>query len=94
MHYKDFEKELQELDSRITIVPNPNRSNLANIKINGRDVCPIPMDIREEPDPKYVITLPNGFVVMHRSKRDATALVKSRLELIKTEEGANEFFGE
>jgi len=93
MQYKDFEKELQELDSRITIVPNPNRSNLANIKLNGTDICPIPMDIRDETDLKYSIELPNGFVVPHRSKRDATDLVKARLELIKTEQGAKDFFG-
>ncbi len=90
----DFAEELKALDPRITIVPNPNRDKISNIKIDGTDVCPIPRyEIREHRDPSYYIEMPNGMTVPHKSKEEALALVKHTLNVISTEEGANQFFG-
>lgn len=90
----DFADELRKLDSRLDIVKNPNNPSLANIKLDGMDVCPVPYpEIQEESDPNFTITFPNGFTAKHRSIREATALVKDRLEMIKTKEGADIFFG-
>jgi hypothetical protein len=92
--FPDFENELKALDSRLSIIVNPNRKGLANIKLQGRDVCPVPSEeIFDDPDPGYKITLPNGWEAQHKSKGEALARVNSILELIKTEDGANQFFG-
>lgn len=94
MKVLDFEKELQALDPRLSIVPNPNRKGIANIKIEGRDICPIPSEeIFDKPDAGYKITLPNGWEVPHQCKEGALARVHGILNMISTEEGADEFFG-
>jgi hypothetical protein len=91
--FPDFENELKAIDPRLTIVLNPNRAGIANIKLSGVDVCPIPSDfIKEEPDPMYVITFPNGYIAKHKSRREALALVNTTLESIKTKEGGDIFF--
>lgn len=93
MKTKDFETELQKLDARLAIVPNPNRSGLSNIKLDGRDVCPVPSDeIREEPDNNYRYTMPNGMQPRHKSRSEALAQVETILNLIKTTEGFSTFF--
>lgn len=90
----DFEKELKQLDARIAIVPNPNRPGLSNIKIDGKDICPVPADeIREEPDRNYTYEFPNGMIARHKSRQEALTQVHHILELIKTQEGADAFFG-
>ncbi len=67
---------------------------IANIKLDGTDVCPIPAyEIREYPDPTYTIEMPNGSVMKHRSKQEALQVVRNTLELIKTPEGSDAFFG-
>lgn len=92
--FPDFEEELKAIDPRITIVPNPNRPKIANIKIDGEDVCPIPRyEIRETPDPTYNMELPNGSIARHRSKEEAIALVKHTLNLLKDPKNADNFFG-
>lgn len=92
--FPDFENELKGIDSRLSIVPNPNRPQICNIKLDGTDICPIPnYEIREFPDPAYTIELPNGSVTKHRSKEEAIALVKHILEQIKKPEYADAFFG-
>lgn len=93
--FPDFADEVMKIDPRLTVVPNPNyQGKLANIKLDGRDICPIPGDIiLEEPDPGYTITFPNGYVCKHRSRREALAMIHDRLEMIKTPEGADLFFG-
>ena len=89
----DFENELKEIDPRLSIVLNPNRLKIANIKLDGQDICPIPAyEIREFPDPTYTIELPNG-IRPHRSKTDAIAMVKNTLEMLKDPENADAFFG-
>lgn len=90
----DFEKELQAIDPRLSIIPNPNRPGISNIKIEGRDVCPVPsQEIFDKPDEGYKITLPNGWEARHKSKEEALNRVRFVLDLIKTPEGSDQFFG-
>lgn len=90
----DFENELKAIDPRLTVIPNPNRKGLANIKLEGRDVCPIPSEeIFDKPDVGYKITLPNGWEAQHKSREEALARVNSILEMVKTQEGSDQFFG-
>ncbi len=91
--FPDFENELKAIDPRLSIVVNPNRPKLANIKIDGTDVCPIPnFEIREHSDPGYTIELPNG-IRPHRSKTEAIDLVKNTLKMIENPDSADAFFG-
>ena len=94
MKTSDFEKEIQQIDPRLAIVPNPNRPGLSNIKLDGRDVCPVPADeIKDEPDPNYTYTFPNGMMGRHNSRADALMKIRQTLEFIKTDEGREVFFG-
>ncbi len=93
MQIKEFEKELKKIDERLEIVSNPNRPGLANIKLGGRDVCPVPDgEIKEDPDPDYYYTFPNGMSARHKSRAEALSMVESTLEYIKTPEGKDIFF--
>lgn len=93
MKISDFEKELQKIDPRLTIVPNPNRQGLSNVKLDSRDVCPVPAEeIKDTPDPDYTYTFPNGTIARHNSKEDVLQKVNHTLEYIKTEEGKEIFF--
>jgi hypothetical protein len=92
--FPDFEKELKAIDPRLTIIRNPNRPQIANIKLEGRDVCPIPAEeIFDQPDPGYKITLPNGWEAQHKSRPEALARVHSILDMIKNPDNADAFFG-
>ena len=94
MTIPEFEQELKALDPGLSIVPNPNRPQLCNIKLNGVDVCPIPAhEIREESDPNYVIAGPNGVLLRHKSRPEALANVHHILNFIKTKEGMEVFYG-
>lgn len=91
--FPDFADELMKMDPRISVVPNPNRPQLANIKVDGTDICPIPAyEIREYPDPTYTIELPNGSRP-HRSRMEAVELVRQTLKLIEDPTEADKFFG-
>ena len=93
MQTKDFEKKLKELDSRLSIVENPNRPGLSNIKLDGRDICPVPSgEIKEEADPTYFYTFPNGAQGRHKSQKEALAMVEHTIEFIKTDEGKATFY--
>lgn len=93
MTSKDFEQELKALDPRIEVIPNPNRPGLSNIKILGRDICPIPTgEIYDEPNNDYRYEFPNGMSARHKSKSEALVQVQTILELIKTPEGHDSFF--
>ena len=75
-------------------MPNPNREGLSNIKLNGKDVCPVPSEeIREEYDPNYTYTFPNGLSAPHNSVEMALARVNNILEQIKDEENYKAFMG-
>ena len=90
----DFAVELMNLDPRISVIPNPNREKISNIKIDGQDVCPIPRyEIREHRDAGYTIEMPNGSLVPHKSRTEALDLVKHTLKLIENPENSDAFFG-
>lgn len=90
----DFADELAKLDPRLTIVQNPNRPNICNIKLAGMDVCPIPSgEIKDESDPHYAIEMPNGMMIAHRSRTEALALVERTLKSLETPDGHDAFFG-
>lgn len=92
--FPDFENELKLIDPRLSIRANPNRPKIANIQLDGTDVCPIPnYEIREHSDPGYTIEMPNGSLSKHRSKQEAIALVKHTLKQIENPENADAFFG-
>lgn len=92
--FPDFSDELLKIDPRLSIVPNVNRPKVANIKLDGTDICPIPAyEIREFPDAGYTMELPNGSVVKHRSKEEALTLIHQTLEFIKIPDNADAFFG-
>lgn len=93
MRVTDFETELKAIDSRLYIKPNNNRPQIANIMLDGVDVCPIPaFEIRDEFDPSYTIELPNGMVRPHKSKAEALAMVHHILNAIKDPATADAFF--
>lgn len=78
----DFEVELQKLDSRLTIVPNPDRIGLANIFFEGKNYdLPVisAVDIRDEPDPAYQYEFPNGMRARYWSKPEIVARVEDFL---------------
>jgi len=93
MKTSDFEKELQAIDPRLVIVPNVNRPGLSNIKLDGRDICPVPSEeIRENPDNNYRYEMPNGMMPRHNSRQEALSKVDAVLKFIATEEGHDTFF--
>jgi len=93
MKTSDFEKEIQQIDPRLAIVTNPNRAGLSNIKLDGRDICPVPSEeIKDTPDPNYKYTFPNGMIARHNSREDALAKITHTLAYIETEEGRDIFF--
>jgi hypothetical protein len=64
MKTKDFIKQIEALDSRFTVVENPNRAGLSNIFFEGQnyDLPVLPTEeIKESPDPRYFYTFPNGY---------------------------------
>lgn len=95
--FPDFLDEVMKIDPRLSIVPNPNYPKIANIKLDGTDICPIPaFEIREHADTGYTMELPNGSVVKHRSKEEAIALIMHTLKLLENPENpenADAFFG-
>ena len=93
MLIKDFLVELKALDPRLDIIENPNCPGLSNIKLEGKDICPIPSEeIREESDANYSYTFPNGHMARHNSRADVLQKVNHILEYIKTEEGKEVLF--
>lgn len=90
---KDFEAELKLLDDRITIVPNPRRPGLANIKLGGVDICPIPDGyIQDVVTADYKYEFPNGMTAPHKTITQARVAVQGTLKLISTKEGEELFF--
>jgi hypothetical protein len=91
--FPTFQEELLKIDSRITVVKNNNYPQLANILLDGINVCAIPSgEIKEEVDPSYTIVFPNGFVSKHRSRPEALSVLNNILESLKTDEGREVFY--
>lgn len=83
MKTSDLAIELQKIDPRLTIVPNPNRPGLSNVKLDGQDVCPVPSDeIKEESDPNYVYQFPNGMMARHKSRAEVLDMVATHLKVL------------
>lgn len=91
--FPTFEEELLRLDKRLSVIRNPNYPQLANILLDGINICAIPSGIiKEEADPRYTVTFSNGFVSKHRSRPEALAVVNSTLALVETKEGKDIFY--
>lgn len=100
MKISDFEKELKAIDPRLAIIPNHNRpagegnpQGISNIKLDGRDVIPVPSDeISDEPDNNMRYVFPNGMSARHKSRQEALAVVHDTLKKLETKEYADLFF--
>lgn len=80
----DFEKELQEIDPRLLIVPNKNRPGASNVHLNGADICSwVPQfEIQDEHSPEYTYLL-NDMRVPFKTSGEIKEIVKiiiSKLE--------------
>ncbi len=89
MIYTDFEKKIQEIDPRFTIVPNPNRGpnngnkvGLNNIFFEGAnyDLPVVADEIKEEIDPGYNYIFPNGYSSRMWSQGEVIVQLKGFLE--------------
>lgn len=81
----DFEKELQILDPRLTVVNNPDRPGLSNIFFEGKNYD-LPVisteDIRDEIDPAYQYEFPNGMRARFWSKGEIIGRIEDFLKKV------------
>ena len=71
MTSQEFETELKKLDSRFSIIDNPNRPGLSNIFFDNKNYdLPVvsTYDIKDEIDPAYRYEFPNGMRARFWSK--------------------------
>ncbi len=89
MNSVDFEKILQKIDPRLSVVPNNNRPGLSNIFFEGKNYD-LPVistdDIKDEPDPAYVYEFPNGLRARYWSKYEILGRIDDFLKKIKAGE--------
>jgi len=82
MTASEFEKELQAIDPRFSVVDNPTRPGLSNIFFEGQN-CDLPVistfDIRDEPDPAYKYEFPNGMSARFWSKPEIMGRIETFL---------------
>jgi len=91
--FPDFVDELTKIDERISVARNRNYPELANILLDGINICSIPSgEIKDEVDPRYTIEFSNGFVSKHRTRPEAIDLVNATLAMVKTPEGKDIFY--
>lgn len=91
---KQLEKELQQVNPAVIIRENPNRPGLANVMLNGMDICvglPVEM-LQEEHSPDYVYRFPNDMVAPMKTYQEAKEISLGLLEKLKNKEYAEEFF--
>ncbi len=88
MIYTDFEKVIQEIDPRFTIIPNParrategNTVGLNNILFEGMnyDLPVVADEIKENVDLRYTYTFPNGYSSRIWTQREITDRLKAFL---------------
>jgi len=100
MNYIDFEKEIQAIDPRFTIVQNMNRRadngnsvGLCNIYFEGMnyDLPPIPEEIKDTSDPTYRYIFPNGYMQAMYSKQEVVERLKDFLTKV---DGLKELYAE
>lgn len=89
----DFQKQLQEIDPRILIVPNQNRPGASNIFLNGVDICPwIPQfELQDEHSPDYTYKL-HDMPIPFKTTGEAIEIVKLTLDKLKQPEYAEVLF--
>lgn len=89
-----LEKELQEINPGVRIVENPNRPGLANVMLNGMDICiGLPVGgLMEEHSPDYVYRMPNDMLLPFKTYGEAKEISTKTLEKLKNPEFASEFF--
>ena len=89
----EFQKELQQIDQRLMIVPNANRPGAANVFLNGVDICTwVPQfEIQDEATPDYVYKL-NDQPIPFKTTEQVKEIVKMTLEQIKLPEYADAIF--
>lgn len=90
---EQFQKELQEIDSRLIIVPNTNRPGASNLFLNGVDICPwIPStEIQDEHTPDYVYNL-RDMPIPFKTTTEVKEIVKMTLEQLKQPEYADALY--
>lgn len=90
---EDFQKELQEMDRRLLIVPNTNRPGAANIFFNGTDICPwVPQfEIQDEHTPDYVYKL-NDMPIPFKTSTEIKEIVQMTLDKLKDPEFSDILF--
>lgn len=102
MKTTEFLKKLKELDERLDIIPNINRTadkqkcgqGISNIMLSGKDIdCPIPSEeIKDYFDPHYYYQFPNGMMAPFRSTEEALEKSKKMIDYVSTKEGNDLFF--
>lgn len=101
MKIQAFEKELQEIDPDLAIRPNPPHpvfpelEKIASITYKGTDLFSVPNhDIYDETTPSYGVDVRgDGRFIAHRTRPEALAGVKDKLEQLKNPDYADAFFG-
>lgn len=88
-----LEKELQELDPRIVIVPNSNRPGASNVLLNGVDICTwIPsFEVQDEHTPDYAYTL-HDMPIPFKTISEIKEIVTMTLDKLKDPVIAEDFF--
>lgn len=86
MKATDFELKLKEIDSRFSVVPNPDRPGLSNIFFEGKNYD-LPVisseDIREEIDPAYQYEFPNGMRARYWSQDEVIGRIEDFLKKVE-----------
>lgn len=101
MNIQDFEKELKAIDPDLAIRPNPAHKvfpeleKLASITYQGVDLFAIPNhEIYDERNSSYGVDVRgDGRFIAHRTRPEAIAGVKDKLEQLKDKDYADAFFG-
>lgn len=90
---EDFEKELREIDPRLTIRPNANRVGASNVFLNGVDICPwLPQfEMQDEATPDYIYHL-NGMVIPLKTTEQVKEIVRNVLGKIEDKEFSDALF--
>lgn len=89
-----LEKELQEINPNVMIVPNPNRPGISNIMINGQDiVVGLPNgELQLEHTPGYVYHFPNGMDGQFKTYSEAKEMAITFLNKLNDPQFNEEFF--
>lgn len=90
---EDFQKELQQVDPRLMIVPNQNRPGASNLFLNGVDICSwIPQfEIQDEATPDYVYRL-NDMPIPFKTTVQIIEIAKGVLGKLEDKDYADALF--